>query len=83
MEKQYEGMKKAIVVGASSGIGMEVARLLSYPMIHSSAVAELYTPPVFENKKVRWLLVLENKCVPLQKIFIIIGFMTALHALMS
>ena len=28
MEKQYEGMKKAIVVGASSGIGMEVARLL-------------------------------------------------------
>lgn len=28
MEKQFEGMKKAIVVGASSGIGMEVARLL-------------------------------------------------------
>ena len=28
MEKQFKGMKKAIVVGASSGIGMEVARLL-------------------------------------------------------
>ena len=28
MGKQFEGMKKAIVIGASSGIGMEVARLL-------------------------------------------------------
>ena len=54
-----------------------------FPAWHSSPVAELYTPPVFEHKKVRRLLVLENKCVPLQKIFIIIGFMTALHALMS
>jgi short-subunit dehydrogenase len=42
MGRQFEGMKKAIVVGASSGIGMEVATVETNAVGFTRMIGEAY-----------------------------------------